>query len=130
MGGIVAAEVVDERRDFALELDVKGFDDVQTAVARLPCNYPVDVGFVVHADAERLISVNVAVSLRTEKRELRTERIATGRVSFLISPFSGLVKDNFSSTSNLQLNWDILPFTVIRHITGTSPLFFGALRLR
>ena len=37
---------------------------------------------------------------------------------------------DFSSTSSLQLNWDTLPFTVTRHMTGTSPFFLGALRLR
>ena len=37
---------------------------------------------------------------------------------------------DFSSTSNFQPNCAILPFTVIRHMTGISPFFFGALRLR
>ena len=33
----------------------------------------------------------------------------------------------FSSTSSLQLNCAIFPFTVIRHMTGISPFFFGAI---
>ena len=33
----------------------------------------------------------------------------------------------FSSTSSLLLNCDTFPFTVMRHITGIIPFFFGAL---
>lgn len=32
--------------------------------------------------------------------------------------------------TQMQLNCAIFPFTVIRHITGISPFFFGALRFR
>lgn len=38
---IVAAEVLDECRDFPLELDVKGFDDIEAAVAWLTGDNPV-----------------------------------------------------------------------------------------
>ena len=33
-------------------------------------------------------------------------------------------------SGSLQLNCAIFPFTVIRHMTGTSPFFFGALRFK
>lgn len=43
MGGIVAAEVLDECRYLAVELDVETLDDIEAAVARLTGDNPVDV---------------------------------------------------------------------------------------
>lgn len=61
VGSVVVAEVVNKRRDFALELDVEGLDDVQASASRLPSHNPVDVCIVVHADADRRIGVVVFV---------------------------------------------------------------------
>ena len=43
MGGIIAAEVLDESRNLAVELDVKRLDDVKASVARLTGDNPVDI---------------------------------------------------------------------------------------
>ena len=56
---VVGAEVGDERRDFALELDIERFEDVQAIGARLTADNPVDIGIVVHTNAERLHRVDV-----------------------------------------------------------------------
>ena len=40
---IVGTEVGNERRDFALELDIERFEDVQTVGTRLTAHNPVDV---------------------------------------------------------------------------------------
>ncbi len=73
--GVVGAEVGDERRDFALELDVERFEDVQAVAPRLTADNPVDVGVVVHADREGLHRVDVriraAVERGVERREVR-----------------------------------------------------------
>lgn len=42
---IVAAEVVNQRRDFALELGVEGLDHVQPSAIRLTGDNPIDVGY-------------------------------------------------------------------------------------
>ena len=51
MWSVVGAEVGNERRDFALEFDVKGFEDVQSIVAWLTAHNPIDIGVVVHTNA-------------------------------------------------------------------------------
>ncbi len=67
---IVTAEVLDECRNLTLELDVERFYDVQTAVARLTGDNPVDVGVVVHTDANRRVRVYVFVGASIERREV------------------------------------------------------------
>ena len=42
---IVTAEVLDECRNLTLELDVERLYDIQAAVARLTCDYPVAIGY-------------------------------------------------------------------------------------
>ena len=64
---VIGAEIGDERRDFALEFDVKGFEDVQSIVAWLTAHNPIDVGIVVHANAERLHRVDVRVRATVER---------------------------------------------------------------
>ena len=59
---IVAAEVIDESRYLTLELDVERFDNIESAVAWLTGDNPVDVGVVVHADADGRVGVNVRVT--------------------------------------------------------------------
>lgn len=44
MGGVIAAEVLDECRNLTLELDVEGFDNIESAVAGLTGDYPVVIG--------------------------------------------------------------------------------------
>ena len=51
---VVAAEVVNQSRDFALELRVEGLDHIQSASVGLPRHNPIDVGIVVHTDADGL----------------------------------------------------------------------------
>ena len=58
---IVAAEVIDERGDLALEFRVEALDDVQAAPCGLARHDPVDVGVIVHADADGGIGVHVLV---------------------------------------------------------------------
>ena len=71
--GVVSAEVSDERRDFALELDVKGLQHIQAVAPWLTADYPVDVGVVVHADRERLQRVDVRVRAAVERGVERRE---------------------------------------------------------
>ena len=83
MGLVVRAKVGNERRDFPLELGIKGLDYIQPfpyrltglvpscrprSVVHLPCDYPVDVGVVVHTDVERHIRDNIAVLLRVRQQ--------------------------------------------------------------
>ena len=67
MRSVVSTEVGDECRDFALELDIEGFEDVQAVGARLATDNPVDVGVVVHTNAERLHRVDVRVRATVER---------------------------------------------------------------
>ena len=64
---VVGAEVGDERRDFALELHIERFEDVQAVGTRLTAHNPVDIGVVVHAYAERLHRVDVRVRATVER---------------------------------------------------------------
>ena len=73
MGRVVRAEVGNERRDFALKLDVKGFEYVQAIATRLTTDNPVDIGIVVHANAKRRHRVNVRVRAAIEGRVKRRE---------------------------------------------------------
>ena len=59
---LITAEVLYECWNLTLELDVERLYDVQAAVARLTGDNPVDVGVVVHTDADGRIYVHVAVA--------------------------------------------------------------------
>ena len=61
MRRVVGAEVSHESRDLPLELDIEGFEDVETVAARLATDNPVDVGVIVHTNAKRLHGVDVRV---------------------------------------------------------------------
>ena len=50
---VVGAKVRYERGDFALELGIERLDDIEAFPHGLPCDYPVNVGVVVHADTDR-----------------------------------------------------------------------------
>ena len=63
---VIAAEVVNQSRYLALELRVEALDDVQTATARLARHYPVDVGVVVHADADGRKRIQVLIRTAVE----------------------------------------------------------------
>ena len=73
MRRIVGAEVGYERRDFALELDVKGFEDVQPISTRLTTNNPVNVGVIVHAYTQWRHRVDVRVHATIERTVKRRE---------------------------------------------------------
>ena len=75
MRSIVSAEVGYERRDFALELHIERFEDVQAVGTRLTAHNPVDVGIVVHANAERLHRVDVRVRAIIERAVERGELV-------------------------------------------------------
>ena len=64
---VVGAEVGNERRDFALELHIERFENVQAVGTRLTAHNPVDIGVVVHANAERLHRVDVRVRATVER---------------------------------------------------------------
>ena len=61
VGGIVTAEVVDECRQLPLVLHVERLQNVQSVADGLATDYPVNVGVVVHADAERGVLYHVGV---------------------------------------------------------------------
>lgn len=68
--GIITAEFLDECRYLAVELYVEALDYIEAAVTRLTGDNPVDVGVVVHADADRRVGVNVLVGASIERREV------------------------------------------------------------
>ena len=72
---VISAEVGDERRDFALELHIERFEDVQAVGTRLTAHNPVDVGVVVHANAERLHRVDIRVRATVERAVKRRELV-------------------------------------------------------
>lgn len=47
MGGVIAAEVLDECRYLAVQLDVETLDNIEAAVAGLPGDNPIDVSIEV-----------------------------------------------------------------------------------
>ena len=73
---VIGAEVSDERRDFALELNVERFEDVQAVGTRLTAHNPVDIGVVVHTNAERLYWVDVRVRATVERAVERGELVS------------------------------------------------------
>ena len=75
MRSIVSAEVGNERRDFALEFHIERFENVQTIATRLTANDPVDIGVVVHTDADRLHRVDVRVRATVERAVKRRELV-------------------------------------------------------
>ena len=64
---VVCAEVGNERRDFALELHIERFENVQAVGTRLTAHNPVDVSIIVHTNAERLHRVDVRVRATVER---------------------------------------------------------------
>ena len=72
---VVGAEVGDERRDFAFELHIERFEDVQAVGTRLTAHNPVDISIVVHTNAERLHRVNVRVRATVERAIKRGELV-------------------------------------------------------
>lgn len=66
VGCIVTAEVVDECRQFPLVLHVERLQDIQAVADGLATDYPVDVGIVVHAIAERSILDDISISKTRE----------------------------------------------------------------
>ena len=75
MWSVVGAEVGDERRDFALELHVERFEDIQAVGTRLTAHNPVDIGIVVHTNTERLHRVDVRVRATVERAVKRRELV-------------------------------------------------------
>ena len=66
VGCIVTAEVVDECRQFPLVLHVERLQDIQPVADGLATDNPVDVGVVVHANAERSILDDISISKTRE----------------------------------------------------------------
>ena len=92
MWSVVGAEVGNERRDFALEFDVKGFEDVQSIVAWLTAHNPIDIGIVVHANTERLHRVDVRVRATVERAVKRRELVVgVDSVKILLRLFNDAV---------------------------------------
>ena len=73
---VIGAEVGDERRDFALKLHIEGFEDVQAVGTWLTAHNPVDIGIVVHTNAERLHRVDVRVRATIERAVERGELVS------------------------------------------------------
>ena len=76
MRSIVGAEVGYERRDFALELYIERFEDVQAVGTRLTAHNPVDIGIVVHANAKRLHRVDLRVRATVGRAVERGEMVS------------------------------------------------------
>ena len=72
---VITAEVLDECRNLTLELDVERFYDIKATVARLTGDNPVNVGVVVHADANRRVRVYVLVGTTMPPVESGIRRI-------------------------------------------------------
>ena len=72
---VIGAEIGDECRDFALELHIERFEDIQTVGTWLTAHNPVDISIVVHADAERLHRVDVRVRATVERAVERRELV-------------------------------------------------------
>ena len=72
---IVGVEIGDECRDFALEFHIERFEDVQAVGTRLTAHNPVDIGVVVHTNAERLHRVDVRVRATVERAVERGELV-------------------------------------------------------
>ena len=66
MGCVVSAEVADEGRDFAVIFDIERFYDIEAVAAGLAGDDPVDVGVVVHTDADWGVGVEVEVNAGVE----------------------------------------------------------------
>lgn len=75
MISVIGAEIIDQGGNLTLKLDVEGFEDVQAVAAWLACYNPVDIGIVVHADADGSqrvhILVGAGVNAAAERGELR-----------------------------------------------------------
>ena len=61
MGRIVCAEVCNERRDFALKLDVKRFEHIKSVAARQTPHNPIDIGIVVLANTKLKVGIDAAI---------------------------------------------------------------------
>ena len=72
---VISTEVGNERRDFALELHIERFKDVQAVGTRLTAHNPVDVSIIVHANTERLHRVDVRVRAIIERAVERGELV-------------------------------------------------------
>ena len=59
---IVPAEILNECWYLPLKLGVKGFDDIEAFTCGLTCNYPVDIGVIIHTNANGRIGVDILVS--------------------------------------------------------------------
>ena len=71
--GVVGSEVVDHGRYLAFVFGKEGFYDVEPSALGLAGDDPVDVGVVVHANADGGVGVDVRVGAAVEGGESRTE---------------------------------------------------------
>ena len=76
MWSVVGAEVGNERRYFALKLDIERFEDVQAVSSWLATHNPVDIGIVIHVNAKRLHWVDVRVRATVERAVKRGELVS------------------------------------------------------
>ena len=65
---IVVAEVIDECRYLPLKLYIERFDHIQPAPIGLPCHNPVDIGVVVHTDANRGEWIDIRIRFASGER--------------------------------------------------------------
>ncbi len=100
---IIAAEVFDECRNLTLELYIERLDDVEPPATRLPGYNPVDIGVVVHADADRRVGIreppHIHISdthhaLRSGSAELRDD-VGPGGKEFGTANFDYVVITHF-----------------------------------
>ena len=68
--------------DFTLEFDIKRLYDVQSSAIRLTGNNPVDIGVVVHTNADWSIRIDISVSTAVEQAGIKViaERIEVSEI--------------------------------------------------
>ena len=93
---IVAAEVIDECRYLPLKLYIERFDHIQPAPIGLPCHNPVDIGIVVHTDANRSDRIDISVRLC----KWRVAREADSSEAIVPTPLSTIFVPIKPQTSN------------------------------
>ena len=68
MGRIVGAKVCNESGNLALEFHLERFEYIEAAAARLTAYHPIDIGVVVHANAQRSERVEVRIGAAVKGR--------------------------------------------------------------
>ena len=82
MIGVVTTKLLNKSRDFTLEFDIKRLYDVQSSAIRLTGNNPVDIGIVVHTNADWSMRIDISVSTAVKQAGIKViaERIEVSEI--------------------------------------------------